>query len=292
MNVEAFMAWLEEEIAPAATTARAYRRIAQRIARSGLGPAAWLDAELAEATASGTITQYRAAATWMWKFLADADPALAGPPPKLPRRLRALQTLRGEGVPVRHHAAFLAAVEGRPPAIRAMFHLMLATGLRVSEACDLRWDAREPYGAVEVLRIIGKGRHGRTEGGGKLRLVPLPPATSRLLDDWKIANAESARHRESPLVFPSLEGRPYSTATLQEHMRVLRKGLGPWAKDLTPHSLRHTFAERFMETHGYAGLTALQAILGHTSIDTTKVYSKDSMDHLAALMGAVQGGAP
>jgi site-specific recombinase XerC len=50
--------------------------------------------------------------------------------------------------------------------------------------------------------------------------------------------------------------------------------------DATPHDLRHTFAHRYLEKHS-GDLVGLARILGHESLDTTKIYTQPTVEQLA-----------
>ena len=51
--------------------------------------------------------------------------------------------------------------------------------------------------------------------------------------------------------------------------------------DTTPHSLRHTFATRYLAAHPY-DLVGLAQLLGHNALDTTRIYVKPTAEELAA----------
>jgi len=151
----------------------------------------------------------------------------------------------------------------------AMLHLMYATGLRVSELCNLR------VSDLDLQRglVIAKGK------GNKQRLVPvgevaLDHATRYLRD----GRGRSARPGETAL-FPSPRGGPF---TRQAFWRIVRRcavaaGIVPLP---SPHKLRHSFATHLLR--GGADLRAVQAMLGHADLGTTEIYTHVAPDHIRA----------
>ena len=144
---------------------------------------------------------------------------------------------------------------------RAMFELLYASGLRVSELTDLQ--LRHLHLAPGYLVVLGKG--------GKERLVPLGEWAAAALKDY----LEEAR----PLL---LKGRSGQELFVNHHGRRLSRQ-GVWKiikhhalqagiqRGITPHMLRHSFATHLLE-HG-ADLRSLQTMLGHADISTTQIYT-------------------
>ncbi|MGE0527596.1 MAG: tyrosine-type recombinase/integrase, partial [Bdellovibrionales bacterium] len=147
--------------------------------------------------------------------------------------------------------------EQREPLTRALVLLLYGGGLRISEACRLRWqDIVEP---ARTLRVLGKGERERVISLPEVSwhaLVELPRKGSYVLGG------------ESPL----------STRKAYQIVRQAgaRAGL---LKPLNPHALRHSFATHLL-TSG-ADLRVLQELLGHRSLAATQKYTHLSLDHLA-----------
>lgn len=151
-------------------------------------------------------------------------------------------------------AALLDAVTGQPHQIVAV---MLYAGLRVSEVCKLR--AADYYQDAKGrlwLQVRGKG--------GKVRQVPVCEALAGILGELRTG--------DGPL-FPSRQrsgngGHHYSRARLFQIVTgaIARAGVG---KRISPHSLRHTFAMRWV---GEVPLPVLQKWLGHADLSTTQRY--------------------
>jgi integrase/recombinase XerD len=166
-----------------------------------------------------------------------------------------------------------AASQTRPRLARAtyrtLFSLLTCTGLRVSEATQLRLDDITPDGLV-IRRTKFR----------KSRLVPLHETAQAALQRYL-----QQRRPYVPLddhVFVSLERKPLSLSSVDGTFRraVKRVGLppGPGGVRPTPHSLRHTFAVRALETcpDGRDAITkhmlALSTYLGHSKVAHTYWY--------------------
>lgn len=159
----------------------------------------------------------------------------------------------------------LAAPEGDEPETvrdRAMLLLMYASGLRVSELCDL------PCGAVEkragLLRVRGKG--------GKERLVPVSRRALEALAEYEDGAREVLLDgRRSRDLFVTRRGARMTRQNFWQR-------LGRWARQagilrpLHPHQLRHSFATHLLA--GGADLRAVQAMLGHSQLATTEIYTQ------------------
>jgi integrase/recombinase XerD len=144
---------------------------------------------------------------------------------------------------------------------RAMLDLLYATGLRVSELCQLTLSAVERE--TGVLRVTGKGN--------KQRMVPFGQAAGQAMDLYlgsarpRLLKGRSSRH-----LFITARGR---AMTRQSFWKLLR-GYGLKAgisRALTPHVIRHSFATHLVE--GGADLRSVQIMLGHADISTTQVYT-------------------
>ena len=140
--------------------------------------------------------------------------------------------------------------------LRAMIELLYASGLRVSELCEL------PMTGVlgDKLLIHGKG--------AKERLVPMHDAAIHALNKWLDARGDN----ESKYVFPS-NGKT-GHITRDGFFKILKKcatlaGIDP--NRVSPHVLRHSFASHLLA--GGANLRAIQTMLGHEDISTTQIYT-------------------
>ncbi len=145
---------------------------------------------------------------------------------------------------------------------RAMFELLYACGLRVSELTDLTM--QNIYAEQAVLRIIGKGN--------KERLVPIGETALYWVDRYKhdarphFAVARRTKQR----VFLNNRGRGISRMGVWKKLQVYVQE-AEIDKKVTPHTFRHSFATHLLE--GGADLRAVQEMLGHTDISTTQIYT-------------------
>jgi site-specific recombinase XerD len=141
---------------------------------------------------------------------------------------------------------------------RAMFLVLYGGGLRVSEACGLKWS--DVHFSTRSLRLKGKG--------GKERLVILPSMAIEVLQKLR-------KDSEGDFVF-GLEA--LSPRVAYEWVRQ-RGAKAQLMKPLHPHALRHSFATHLLSSG--ANLRTLQELLGHESLQATEKYTHLSVDQLA-----------
>ena len=189
-------------------------------------------------------------------------------PPKLPRSLpKALAESQIE--------ALLAAPQTDTPLglrDRAMFELMYAAGLRVSELVNL------PANAVNlrqgVVRVTGKG--------SKERLVPLGEESQHWLEKYLAeARPKLAGKASRTALFIGGDGEPPSRQQFWGLVKRYAAVAGIDPGKVSPHGLRHSFATHLLN-HG-ADLRALQMLLGHSSLSTTQIYTLVAREHLQQL---------
>ena len=144
---------------------------------------------------------------------------------------------------------------------RAMIHLLYGAGLRVSELIQLR--VSDVDDAAGTLRVIGKGN--------KQRLIPVGRQAIAAIGDYsRLQRPHLLNGRVSPFLFVTARG----TAMTRQGFWKLLRGHGKRAgifRSLSPHVLRHTFATHLVE--GGADLRSVQAMLGHSDIGTTEIYT-------------------
>lgn len=144
---------------------------------------------------------------------------------------------------------------------RAMLELLYASGLRVSELCELQLS--DFNAELGVVRVIGKGN--------KQRLVPAGRAAVRAIGEYLDRGRPAILgRRASKHLYVTARG---SRMTRQGFWKLLAKygvraGL---ARRLSPHVVRHSFATHLLE--GGADLRSVQTLLGHADISTTQIYT-------------------
>ncbi len=144
---------------------------------------------------------------------------------------------------------------------RAMLQLLYASGLRVTELCELQlFDFMEDMG---VVRVLGKG--------GKQRLVPVGrPAVAALREYRDGARLALLRGRSSRYLFVTARGECMTRQAFWKLLAAYGKKAGVF-RHLTPHVVRHSFATHLLE--GGADLRSVQTMLGHADISTTQLYT-------------------
>ncbi len=144
---------------------------------------------------------------------------------------------------------------------RAIVELIYATGVRVSELVSLNWSDID--WDSEVVRVLGKG--------GKERVVPIG---SKALEALRAYGSESGM--KGPL-FKNRDGDRLTSRSVERIVKrmAIKAGLG---SDVTPHVLRHSFATHLLE--GGADLRTVQELLGHSSLTTTQIYTKITLDRI------------
>jgi len=170
--------------------------------------------------------------------------AYAREPQKLPVVLSADEVVR-----------FLEAI----PSLKSRTALttVYAAGLRVSEAVMLK------IADIDSSRMVIRVEHGK---GSKDRYVMLSPQLLRILRGyWRLA-------RPKRWLFPGRdEERPLEQTALHAACRSARTAAG-LAKEVTPHTLRHSFATHLLESG--ADIRIIQVLLGHANLQSTARYAR------------------
>ncbi len=151
----------------------------------------------------------------------------------------------------------------------AVFEILYSGGLRVSELCDLR--LTDLLIDAEMLRVTGKGN--------KQRLVPLGPRAIRCLDKYfkRVRPSFARKNKNQGRIFLSRNGNPLTRMMV---WLIIKKWVGftNIKKDISPHTLRHSFATHLLE--GGADLRSVQEMLGHADISTTQIYTHLDKEYL------------
>ena len=149
---------------------------------------------------------------------------------------------------------------------RAMLELMYASGLRVSELVNLHpLDIDLQSG---VVRVFGKGR--------KERLVPMHQRALDIMEHYLSAVRPEFMPQTS-YVFLNRSGQGLTRQAVWKLIRryALEAGI---QRDISPHTLRHTFATHLLE--GGADLRTVQLLLGHSDLAATELYTHVRSDVL------------
>jgi integrase/recombinase XerD len=198
---------------------------------------------------------------------ADCNPATIIEAPRMLHKLP--QFLDGREV----DALFAAcnSDHGEDMRDRAMLELLYATGLRVSELVNLK--LREVNLDSGYLMTVGKGN--------KERLVPIGESArvrvATYLDKVRHGNDPQ---RQNPYLFLSRLGGAMSR---QAFWNIIKKRaqLAAIRKNISPHTLRHSFATHLLENG--ADLRSVQIMLGHADLASTQIYTHVTRERLKRL---------
>ena len=144
---------------------------------------------------------------------------------------------------------------------KAMLELLYATGIRVTELIDLNIsDVNLSAGIVRC--------HGRE----KERFIPMYPKAVRALDDYiNLVRPQMIALPDEESLFVNISGERMSRQGFWKIMKYYQKK-AHIEKDITPHTLRHSFAAHLLENG--ADIHSIQEMLGHADISSTQIYSQ------------------
>ncbi len=261
VEIESFVNWLRRRN-PQARTWRDYRYdLAQFVAIVGdQSPDAItihdIDRFVVQQAGRGlklsTINRRLAALTSFYIYLSDDAPNLVCPVPPRRHTLRQCQRLPRPVPEADLHSFFTVIQDSRD---RAMFLLMLRSGLRISEVAALRLS--DLYLEEASPRLVARGK------GGKERSVYLSPQAEKALRLYLADRPSIACDH----LFLSYLGKGLSTTAIHKRLMRYRDQAGV---DLTAHRLRHTFANDLVSAD--VPVTSIQKLLGHTWLVTTQTY--------------------
>ena len=269
-----FLDYLSAEKGLAANTLEAYRRDlegfgnflastrtdASRVTRGDV--VAFLGVRRADGMSPRTLARVTSALRGLYGFLSAEKVLEADPTADLTnaRRWAMLpKILSPEDVTRLLDAPDVATPRGLRS--RALFELLYACGLRVSELATLPVQAlRLPEG---FLVVRGKG--------AKERVVPIADSSAR----WVTRYLETVRAGKPGAagrwVFPGARGKPITRQTVFLALKAAARKAGLPASAVSPHVLRHAFATHLVDND--ADLRAVQMMLGHADIATTEIYT-------------------
>ncbi|OFT70108.1 recombinase XerC [Corynebacterium sp. HMSC05C01] len=231
----------------------------------------WLADALTAGRSRATLARRTAAArafsTWAYRQgYIDHDAAARLKAPKVNRALpnvvrgeRATELVEADTADDAHPAEHLRD--------RAMLELLYATGMRVGELTGLNLSDIDL--ARGLARVTGKGN--------KQRVVPFGREATLALNEWlEFGRSELANGKAEDAVFVGSRGGRIGQR--QVRRVVERAGQRAGVSDISPHTLRHTAATHMLE--GGADLRVVQEMLGHSSLQTTQIYTHVSAQRL------------
>jgi integrase len=242
--------WLGRQNRLAANTVASRRRVLSQVGNAGTITReeleAWweLRSHLAPGTRAVDLAHLRAFFRWaaVYEHRLD-DPTVRIEAPRVSNR-----------IPKRARASDMKTLlDGDLPSdLKRAFMLGGYAGLRVSEAAALDWaDVDDDDSTITI----------RESKGGKSRVIPVSPMLIDWLGERTTGNVVTGG------------GTPYTASALQQRLNraIKRAGL-----DITTHSLRHRWGMTAYQASG--DLLAVAEMMGHSSINTTKVYAEASSD--------------
>jgi len=152
----------------------------------------------------------------------------------------------------------------------ALLELLYATGIRVSECCELRLSHFDLEAGI--LLVHGKG--------GKMRYVPIGEfATSAIEAYLRKARPELVAKAKTPtdIIFLNHRGAALTDRGVRDILKRLTATTSENIK-LAPHMIRHTFATHLLNNG--ADLRSVQELLGHANLSSTQIYTHVSKDRL------------
>ena len=224
---------------------------------------------------SSSITRKLASIKGFFKYISanreiKSNPALSITSPKIPKRLPKvissdeIKTILKNNMTIKE---------------KAVFELLYATGLRVSELVNL-----------EVKNIDLKNNLIKTTGkGSKERFVPVGKKAKAALNEYLkqreliLKTGFGSNHKENS-IFINDNGKKI---TRQWVYNFIKKQGELIHKHISPHTIRHSFATHLLENG--ADLWAVQELLGHSSVVTTQLYTHISKKRLKEIYFQING---
>lgn len=151
---------------------------------------------------------------------------------------------------------------------KAMLEVLYATGMRISELCNLTMS--NLFLEDSLVKVFGKG--------SKERLVPINDVAINALEEYlKFGRGELLGTKSSEYVFISSRHTKITRQAFFKYIKNLcqEKGI---KKNISPHILRHSFATHLLNNG--ADLRVVQELLGHSDISTTQIYTHLSNEKL------------
>lgn len=248
-DVRQFAAWLESEgIALPQATQYDIKHYAKYLNKKGKS----------DATIVRSVASLKSFYSYMLATHHIPDnPAKGFKPPKLERKLP--EILTGKEVDLFLDQPDVSDEKGCRD--KAMLELLYATGIRVTELISL--DIHDVNLSMGFIRCAGKGKE---------RIVPLYKAAVRALSSY--VNDIRPQLLGDPLqtaLFVNMNGERMSRQGFWKIVKFYQEKAGI-IKDITPHTLRHSFAAHLLENG--ADLRSIQEMLGHADISSTQVYAQ------------------
>ena len=159
-----------------------------------------------------------------------------------------------------------AAKQKKNERLYYLMQTICSSGIRVSE-----------LSAITIEAI--KNRKANINCKGKMRVVLLPKELCKMLTEY----AKEQKITSGP-VFITKTGKPLDRSTIWKMMKALCESAGVDREKVFPHNLRHLFARTYYSIQ--KDIVRLADILGHSSVNTTRIYTMETYDvHLRQIQG-------
>ena len=273
-NLDLYERYLAEEKKASPNTLSSYLRDVNQFRRwlegEGLSEEQAVQADVeaytkalsAKGKSVATVTRSLASLKSFYAFLqregrVEANPAKGIAPAKVERKLP--QILTSKEVELFLEQPDAADAKGCRD--KAMLELLYATGIRVSELIGLD---------LEHLNL--SAGFVRCPGRGKERIIPLYQAAVRALGDYVLhVRPQMLERPNEQALFVNMNGERMSRQGFWKIIKHYQEKAGI-CKDITPHTLRHSFAAHLLENG--ADLRSIQEMLGHADISSTQIYTQ------------------
>lgn len=158
---------------------------------------------------------------------------------------------------VEEYDRLLAAAKSKgDEKIYLLMQTICATGIRVSELQFITGESLK-FGRADI------------EMKGKVRIILIPKEICRLLSEY--AKKQDIKKGS---IFISKKGKPLDRSNIWKMLKALCEDAGVDRKKVFPHNLRHLFAKSFYSLH--KDIVRLADILGHSSVNTTRIYTMET----------------
>lgn len=157
---------------------------------------------------------------------------------------------------------------------QAILELLYASGMRASEIIAVK-GVDIDYRTM-TIRVLGKGR--------KERIVPFSEAAAKAMKQYQkelrpVLQSRNTAERKDMEFFLSARGKKLTVRGLEYILKVVDEKTGLFL-GLHPHELRHSFATHLLDNG--AQLLMIQEMLGHSTVDTTQVYTHVSINQMSS----------
>lgn len=202
--------------------------------------------------------------------------------PKLPKMPR-LNESRQYALNPNQFLDFMRICGGLPEPYCTALRVMACTGLRVGELVKLKandWKVHKSF-------VIIQAESEKARSSRRTRFVPMLRICNRYFRDYLLGfrRAFSQKHEDNPWLFPSTRnvGEHIKISVVQDMIRRIRPRIQ--AKNMTPHTLRHTYSN-FLSRSRVPPLVHAK-IMGHKRLDTTLIYTHPTDDELGSAVEKV-----